>query len=148
MLVTNTSAVSTNSSAVARPSSVARSSTTLRLPRLSSSNGGFVGRLPPSTSAKRRAGSPSGGSILTTSAPQSHRIPPAAGPATHSPSSTTRTPSSGPGMRSSVRVRLSDAGELLFEALADVVVVGERRRDQADFREQFAHPRHDHGEPQ
>ena len=37
-----------------------------------------------------------GGSILTTSAPQSASSPPAAGPATHTPSSTTRTPSSGP----------------------------------------------------
>src|SRR4051794_179408 len=43
-----------------------------------------------------RAGSPPGGSILTTSAPQSARMPPAPGPATHTPSSTTRTPASGP----------------------------------------------------
>src|SRR6185295_20193039 len=36
--------------------------------------------------------------ILTTSAPQSASTPPAAGPAIHTPSSTTFTPSSGPGM--------------------------------------------------
>ena len=50
----------------------------------------------PSIRPNIRAGSPSGGSILTTSAPQSARIPPAAGPATHTPSSTTLTPSNGP----------------------------------------------------
>ena len=36
------------------------------------------------------------GSTFTTSAPQSASIPPAAGPATHTPSSTTRIPSNGP----------------------------------------------------
>ena len=45
-----------------------------------------------------RNGSPSGGSILITSAPQSDRMPPVAGPATQNPSSTTFVPSSGPGM--------------------------------------------------
>ena len=44
-----------------------------------------------------RIGSPFGGSILSTSAPQSPRIPAAAGPATHMPTSTTLTPSMGPG---------------------------------------------------
>jgi hypothetical protein len=39
-----------------------------------------------------------GGSIFTTSAPQSARIAPADGPATHSPSSTTRIPVNGPDM--------------------------------------------------
>src|SRR4051794_18302813 len=133
MLVTNTSAVSTNSSAVARPSSVARSSTTLRLPRLSSSNGGFVGRSPPSIFANVRAGSPSGGSILTTSAPQSHRIPPAAGPATHSPSSTTRIPSNGPGMVAplSTVASVCDARELAGETVAGVDVARCRRPSRA-----------------
>ena len=45
---------------------------------------------------RRRCGSPSGGSTLITSAPQSASRPAAAGPATHTPSSTTRNPSSGP----------------------------------------------------
>ena len=51
---------------------------------------------PPSMRWKVR-GSPPGGSIFTTSAPQSARMPAAPGPATQTPSSTTRTPSSGPG---------------------------------------------------
>ena len=68
----------------------------LRFERLSISNGGLNGRSPPSIVAKPRAGSPAGGSIFTTSAPQSARTPPAAGPATHTPSSTTRMPERGP----------------------------------------------------
>ena len=68
----------------------------LRFERLSISNGGLKGRSPPSILAKPRAGSPAGGSIFTTSAPQSASTPPAAGPATQTPSSTTRTPSRGP----------------------------------------------------
>ena len=67
-----------------------------RLPRLSNSNTGLDGRSPPRTLRKVRHGSPSGGSIFTTSAPQSARMPPAPGPATQTPSSTTLTPSSGP----------------------------------------------------
>src|SRR5688572_19202788 len=122
MLVRKTSALSISSSAVARPSSEERSSTMLRLPRLSSSNGGLVGKSPPRILANVRAGSPSGGSILTTSAPQSLRIPPAAGPATQTPSSTTRTPSIGPGMASSYRIdslrALSDRAEDVFVGLA------------------------------
>ena len=39
-----------------------------------------------------------GGSILTTSAPQSPKMHPAAGPATQTPNSTTFTPSIGPGI--------------------------------------------------
>src|SRR6266404_5025051 len=71
----------------------------LRLPRLSSSKGGLIGMSTPRPRRKRpRNGSPSGGSILTTSAPQSARMPPADGPATQNPSSTTRRPSIGPGM--------------------------------------------------
>ena len=64
--------------------------------RLSSSKIGLLGMSPPSMRWKVRAGSPDGGSILMTSAPQSARMPPAAGPATHTPISTTRTPSIGP----------------------------------------------------
>src|ERR1700733_11859365 len=67
-----------------------------RLPLLSSSNTGLEGRSPPRTLRKVRQGSPWGGSIFTTSAPQSARMPPAPGPATQTPSSTTRTPSRGP----------------------------------------------------
>ena len=97
-LVTNTSAASSSSSATSRSSGVVRSSTMLRLLRLSSSKTGFVGRSPPIIAPNPRAGSPSGGSILTTSAPQSASTPPAAGPAIHTPSSMTLTPSIGPGM--------------------------------------------------
>src|SRR3984957_17154837 len=67
-----------------------------RLPRLSNSKTGLDGRSPPRTLRKVRHGSPSGGSIFTTSAPQSARMPAAPGPATHPPNSITRTPSSGP----------------------------------------------------
>src|SRR5439155_5320392 len=48
----------------------------------------------PSEANSQRNGSPAGGSTLTTSAPQSAIVPPTAGPATHTPSSTTDTPSS------------------------------------------------------
>ena len=68
----------------------------LRLPRLSISKTGLEGMSPPSMYWNIRPGSPPMGSTLTTSAPQSARMPPAAGPATHTPSSTTRIPSSGP----------------------------------------------------
>ncbi len=51
----------------------------LRLPRLSISNGGLTPSSMPSIRPNMRAGSPVGGSILMTSAPQSARIPPAAG---------------------------------------------------------------------
>ncbi len=68
----------------------------LRLDRLSRSNGGLVTPSPPIIPPNERAGSPVGGSILMTSAPQSARMPPAPGPATHMPSSTTRIPASGP----------------------------------------------------
>src|ERR1700677_1316884 len=78
-----------------------------RLPRLSNSNTGLDGRSPPRTFRKVRHGSPSGGSIFTTSAPQSARMPAAPGPATQTPSSTTLTPSNGPLM---VREPASNAG--------------------------------------
>ena len=98
-LVTKTSARASSSSATPRPASDARSSTMLRLPRLSCSKGGLLGRSPPSMRAKVRDGSPSPcGSIFTTSAPQSASTQPAAGPATQTPISTTRIPSSGPPM--------------------------------------------------
>src|SRR6478735_7226513 len=61
----------------------------LRLERLSISNGGFTPRSQPSIRPNSRPGSPVGGSILMTSAPQSARMPPVAGPATQTPSSTT-----------------------------------------------------------
>ena len=67
-----------------------------RLPRLSSSNTGLEGMSMPRPLNKLRHGSPSGGSIFTTSAPQSARMPQVPGPATQTPNSTTRTPSSGP----------------------------------------------------
>src|SRR5215217_5520198 len=83
-----------NAHSTSRPPSVRRSTATERLPRLSSSNGGFM--WPPYAHARPRNGSPPSGSILTTSAPQSARIDAHAGAANHSPSSTTRTPSNGP----------------------------------------------------
>jgi hypothetical protein len=78
----------------------------LRLDRLSFSKIGLNGRSAPNIFAKVRAGSPMpGGSIFTTSAPQSASTAPAAGPATQTPISTTRTPSIGPGMLHSSRGR-------------------------------------------
>src|SRR5262245_34058703 len=63
--------------------------------------------------AKLRAGSPPcGGSSLITSAPQSARTAPAAAPAIHTPSSTTLTPSSGPGTLQTLRVRADHARSL------------------------------------
>jgi len=55
--------------------------------------------MPAAVEKSPRIGSPVGGSILITSAPQSAMIPPAAGPATQKPISMTRTPSRGPAMR-------------------------------------------------
>src|SRR3990172_10436932 len=99
MLVMKTSACSISRMAMSRASALSRLRTRLRLPRLSSSKGGWRGRGEPRTEANSpRKGSPLGGSILMTCAPQSPRIAAAEGPATHSPSSTTFTPSSGPGM--------------------------------------------------
>ena len=75
----------------------------LLLPRLSISNGGLTGMAAPSALANRpRNGSPVGGSILTTSAPQSARIAAHDGPATQTPISTTLMPSIGPAMASSL----------------------------------------------
>src|SRR5262245_6590714 len=92
-LVTNTSAPATRLRASSRASASRVSSTTLRLPRLSRSNGGLFGSFSPARFMNRlRQGSPSGGSIFTTSAPQSDSTPPAPGPATQTASSTTRTP--------------------------------------------------------
>ena len=68
---------------MARPSSLARSTTTERLDRLSSSNTGLVGMSPPSIRWNVRDGSPAGGSILITSAPQSLKIPPPRGRPPH-----------------------------------------------------------------
>jgi hypothetical protein len=57
---------------------------TLRLLRLSSSKGGLDPSAPRGEKRPRN-GSPSGGSTLTTSAPQSPSRADAAGPATHMP---------------------------------------------------------------
>src|ERR1700677_3675648 len=131
MLVRKTSDASTSSSARARPSSVPRSTTMLRFDRLSSSNTGLVGRSPPSMRWNVRAGSPSGGSILTTSAPQSERIPPAAGPAIHTPSSTTRTPAMGPVDCSGLTRRFPGVSWLWREFDVDLAVgPGEVARDE------------------
>ena len=98
-LVTKTSAVARSRSATSRPRSSDRSRAMLRFPRLSSSNTGLTSRSPPSMRWKVR-GSPPGGSIFTTSAPQSARMPAAPGPATQTPSSTTHPlERTGPGLR-------------------------------------------------
>ena len=75
--VMNTSAVASSRCIASRPSSVSRSRTTDRLPRLSRSNGGLgrSPRPPAVTASIRRIGSPAGASTLMTSAPQSAMIP-------------------------------------------------------------------------
>src|SRR5437870_7464269 len=88
-LVTNTSAEWSSSSRRRRSSSCERSSTTLRLPRLSNAKVGFSVTEAPRDWYSAREGSPAGGSTLITSAPQSARIPAAAGAVTQAPSSTT-----------------------------------------------------------
>src|SRR6266850_3567350 len=106
-----TSLCRTSACATSRPSGRRRSSTMLRLPRLSSwkagLTSGWYGTRP--VAARPRSGSPSGGSILTTLAPQSARTAAAAGTATQMPSSSTRTPSRGPRMATdpATRIRLS-----------------------------------------
>src|SRR4051812_39062509 len=98
--VRNTSAVSTRAMRTSRPSGVSTSMPIARLPRFVTSK-----RCPtPLTragtphAATCRTGSPHPGrSTLITSAPQSARIAAAAGTNTKLATSTTRTPSSGPG---------------------------------------------------
>ena len=70
----------------------------LRLDRLSISNGGFAPSTTPSMRPNIRAGSPVGGSILTTSAPQSASIPPRGRGRYPYAGSTTLMPSTGPGI--------------------------------------------------
>ena len=94
-LVRKTSAVSASLRMTSRPSSVRASTTMDFLPRLSLSKAGlsvrcargapFVGKL-------ERTGSPPGGSIFMTSAPQSDRIPPAPGAAKYVACSMTLMP--------------------------------------------------------
>jgi len=67
-----TSADSTNARKAARPSSVRRSNTTLRLPRFTFMNTPFIPGVGPT--ATLRVISPSGGSTFTTSAPMSAMI--------------------------------------------------------------------------
>src|SRR5881296_2587414 len=99
-LVRNTSLRRTSACATSRPSGRRRSRVTLRLPRLSSWKAGFTsgwyGTSP--VAARPRRGSPSGGSIFTTRAPQSASTAAAEGTATQMPSSSTRTPSRAPAM--------------------------------------------------
>ena len=92
-----TSAVASRSSRRSRSAASRRSSTTLRLPRLSRAKAGLGMSSPmPSDPKTSRIGSPVGGSTLMTSAPQSASSAAAAGAATHTPSSTTRRPASAP----------------------------------------------------
>src|ERR1700760_1186932 len=89
-----TSAVSTSPRSARAPASVCRSSTTLRLPRLTLTNTPLIPRAGPTEIY--RVLSPSGGSILITSAPMSAMICVQYGPITIAVRSTTRTPDSGP----------------------------------------------------
>ncbi len=85
----NTSALSSSRCMVSRSSVLARSSTTLRLPRLNSGKNEVP--MPP----RMRVLSPAGGSTLITSAPSWARIMPQVGPITMWVISMTLTPSSG-----------------------------------------------------
>src|SRR5438445_5400972 len=110
LFVIKTSACSISWSAIFRASSFSRSRTMPRLPRLSSSNGGLSAAGAPSAEAKRpRKGSPAGGSILITSAPQSASSAAQDGPATQSPISTTLMPFSGPAIACLLANRLRNA---------------------------------------
>src|ERR1700757_235782 len=119
----NTSAVSTSPRSACVPASVCRSSTTLRLPRLTLTNTPLMPGAGPTE--MYRVLSPCGGSTLITSAPMSAMICVQYGPITIAVRSTTRTPVSGPlGM-----------GRLLGgqrEAVPDVVPVAVRHDGEDD----------------
>src|SRR5580658_9787131 len=86
-----TSADASRSSSRSRSSGRRRFNTTLRLPRLSREKAGFGMSLSiPSEPNTWRMGSPAGGSIFMTSAPQSASSAAAEGAATQPPSSITR----------------------------------------------------------
>src|SRR5690348_419450 len=106
-----TSASTTSARSAVLPSSVRRSSTTLRLPRLTLTNTPLIPGAGPTE--MKRVLSPSGGSILMTSAPMSAMICVQYGPITIAVRSTTRTPFSGP----------LDILRRHLEAVADVVAV-------------------------
>src|SRR6202022_62464 len=105
-----TSASNVSARSAVLPSSDRRSSTTLRLPRLTFTKTPLIPGSGPTE--MWRVLSPSGGSILMTSAPMSAIICVQYGPITIAVTSTTSTPASGP---------LATAGHL--EAVADVVRV-------------------------
>src|ERR1700754_3147930 len=105
-----TSASSKSARSAVTPSSERRSSTTLRLPRFTFTKTPLIPGAGPTE--MKRVLSPSGGSILITSAPMSAMICVQYGPITIAVRSTTSTPASGP---------LATAGH--FEAVADVVRV-------------------------
>src|ERR1700757_4274777 len=90
----NTSAVSTSPRSACVPASVCRSSTTLRLPRLTLTNTPLMPGAGPTE--MYRVLSPCGGSTLITSAPMSAMICVQYGPITIAVRSITRTPVSGP----------------------------------------------------
>src|SRR6201988_5371119 len=118
-----TSASSTSARSAVLPTSVRRSSTTLRLPRFTLTKTPLRPGAGPTE--MKRVLSPSGGSILITSAPMSAMICVQYGPITIAVRSTTRTPVSGPlGM-----------GRLLGgqrEAVPDVVPVAVRHDGEDD----------------
>src|SRR5437764_2656889 len=124
LLVTNTSALSRIRSTSSRPSGRLTSRATLRLPRLRKSKPGERCSFEPDSAPKSpRMGSPDGASTLMTSAPQSASSPPAAGPAIHSPISTTRTPSSTP-MTNPFSVPEEDRLALLHEGARPFLGIG------------------------
>ena len=90
-----TSAVSASRSICCLASSLRRSAITDFLPRLLGRNKVASGGRPGRTAVMCRAASPTGASILMTSAPRSASTCPASGPATFWVKSSTRNPSSG-----------------------------------------------------
>src|SRR4051812_15395444 len=90
----NTSASRTSARSAVLPTSERKSSTTLRLPRLTLTKTPLIPGAGPTE--MKRVLSPSGGSILITSAPISAMICVQYGPITIAVRSTTHTPASGP----------------------------------------------------
>ena len=105
MLVTNTSASASSRWATSSPRSVDRSRAMPRLPRLSSSNTGLTSRSPPSICWNPRDGVAGRRLDLDDVGAPVGEDPGGAGPATQTPSSTTRTPSRGPLTRGARRGR-------------------------------------------
>src|SRR5271165_4250378 len=112
------------------PASERRSRTTLRLPRFTLTKTPLMPGAGPTEIF--RVLSPSGGSILITSAPMSAMIWVQYGPMTIEVRSTTRTPLSGPVPLLPMKCSFLGCASGHFEAVADVFVmaVGNNRKDQ------------------